>query len=96
VLFILSQNINRRHLNQGQRAILVAKTRLLESNTLSVTDAAKEARLSRPYVAQAVTILRNAPDLAEAILVDNGKFDPAYQIAKQRKETAERNQAHSA
>jgi ParB-like chromosome segregation protein Spo0J len=90
VAFILSQNIRRRHLTQGQRAILVAKC--LDSEH-SANSAARKAGLSKGHVSQAALILKYAPELAEAILRENAKFDPSYQTAKQRMENAEHDRA---
>lgn len=95
VLFILSQNINRRHLSKGQRAILTAKCMKEVPSKSSQREQAKNASLDQSDIYRANMILLYAPDLAEAILAENGKFDPAYQTAKQRKETAERNQTNS-
>lgn len=44
----------------------------------------------------AITILRHAPDLADAIVFGNAKFDLAYQEAKQRKEIKVRNEFNQA
>jgi len=68
VVYIVSSNINRRHLNKGQRAILIAKVRRLDSNQ-SVRVAARESGLSHSHVAQAGVILQYAPDQAEGPLV---------------------------
>jgi hypothetical protein len=74
-------NINRQHLSKGQLAILIDKARLLDSNK-SAKALAKESGLSQPHLSQAGTILKYAPDLAEAILAENGKFDPAASRSK--------------
>ena len=88
--FILSQNINRRHLSQGQRAILVAKC--LDSKH-SNNAVAREVGLSKAHISQAATILAHAPELADTIVFGNGRFEPAYKEAKQRKETKAQNEA---
>lgn len=53
-----------RSLNQGQKAMVVAKALLL-SNT-SKSGGARAAEVNRTRVSQAATVLAHAPDLAEA------------------------------
>jgi ParB/RepB/Spo0J family partition protein len=94
IAFILSQNINRRHLNQGQRAIIIAEALSESDKTQQV--ASKQSGVKQSQISEAKSILKYAPDLADAIVFGSGKFDPAYQIAKQRKEIAARNEANAA
>ena len=63
IAFILSTNIARRHMNAGQRAIAVAKVRLLSKQ--SVREAGDQANVSAARVTQAGIVLRFAPELAE-------------------------------
>ncbi len=53
-------------MTKGQRAMAVAK--ILETNNLTQTDAAKAAQLSQARIAQANTVLEYAPDLAGNVL----------------------------
>jgi ParB/RepB/Spo0J family partition protein len=84
VAYILSANINRRNLTKSQRAMAVAK--LLETNNSRQQDAADQAGVNRTRVAQANTVLKYAPELAEAVLAGTQPLDAAYEQAKQRKE----------
>jgi ParB-like chromosome segregation protein Spo0J len=93
VAFIFSQNIARRHLNQGQRAVLVVKIACSPSEQ-TYRDLAKVSQISSGYIGEASTILKHAPDLAEAIVFNNANFEVAYQEAKRRKEIKAHNEAN--
>jgi hypothetical protein len=67
--YALSVNIARRHLSKGQRAMIAAKARMLETSTrLAQRDAAAQADVSRRRLFQAETVLQIAPDLADAVI----------------------------
>lgn len=87
VSYILSVNINRRHMTKGQRAMAVA--RRLETNTQSVSEGAKYAGLNRARVAQARTVLHHASDLADSVRSGSLSLDNAYEEARQRKGQAD-------
>lgn len=65
VSFILSSNIQRRHLTKGQRAMAVAK--ICSVSEQSVRSAAKDSSLSATRIANARTVLKLAPDHADAV-----------------------------
>jgi ParB-like nuclease family protein len=91
VAFILSCNVNRRHLNKGQQAMAVARACLFSKQTMrSLADA---ARLSAARIAQAKTVVEFAPDLADAVLAGVTPLNDAYAEARRRKEAAESEEA---
>lgn len=92
ISFIFSENIFRRHLNQGQRAILLASV-LFDSNNVQIA-IAKQLKISQPIISRAKMIKENAPDLADEIIVGRAKFEPSYQEAKNRKAEKDRNEAN--
>ena len=84
VAYILSSNISRRNLTKGQRAMAVAH--LCPETGQSVRDAADMAGVGKSRVSQANTVLRHAPELADAVMAGTISLDEAYKEAKQRKE----------
>lgn len=66
VAFILSCNVNRRHLNKGQQAMAVA--RACSFSEQSVRELSVSVRISTGRIAEANTVLKFAPDLADAVL----------------------------
>ncbi len=64
----------------------MAVAKLLVSNNSRQQDAADHAGVHRTRVAQANTVLKHAPELAEAVLAGTEQLDAAYVYAKQRKE----------
>jgi ParB/RepB/Spo0J family partition protein len=94
VEFILSANIHRRHLTKGQRAMAVAKVRLLCKQ--SMREAAAHAGVSASRVTQATTVLQYAPDLADSILSGATSLSEAHQTAQQRKHASEGEEARFA
>jgi len=90
--YALAVNISRRHMTKGQQAIVVARSCLVSKQKMR--DAASQHGVTAGRIAQASTILEFAPDLVDAVLGGTGKFDGAYEIAKQRKrEKLEREDA---
>lgn len=84
VAFILSSNVNRRHLSKGQQAMAVARARVFATNT-SQAQAAKQAGLDRTRVVYASVVLEYAPEYADRVLA--GTF---------KKTISNREQAHEA
>jgi len=82
VVFILSGNINRRHLSKGQRAMIVAEACKVTLQTTRV--AAASAGTSHTYVAWAEAVLKYAPELAEQVRA-GGSLQQAYEEAQRRK-----------
>lgn len=85
--YIVSENIRRRHLNAGQRAILVAiayptptpgkRTTCLDSNQVNKTD-----------LSHARAICQWAPEMVAEILDGGGVFEHAFNTASDRREQA--------
>jgi hypothetical protein len=93
VAYILSLNVTRRHLNAGQRAILIAiaypiprpgKRTDLEQNVLG------DATIRTTTLAHARCIVRWAPGLVEDILAGSQVFSKAFQTADKERERAEK------
>jgi hypothetical protein len=85
VAYILSANINRRHLTKGQRAMAVAKIypKPEKGGRGKNSSVAKEFSGERLSLARAV--LRHAPDLAEQVINGSLSLDNAYEEARIRK-----------
>lgn len=92
VAHILSLNIARRHLNAGQRALAVARARLVSNQ--STRAGAKAAGTSQARVVQAAVVLEWAPEYAEPVLAGARSLDEAYGEAQHRKRTAELTAAY--
>ena len=82
--YALAVNISRRHMTKGQQALVVAKA-CLETRQ-PIREAAKTHGVIFQRISQANVILDFAPDLVDDILGGSGKFDAAYETAKQRKQ----------
>jgi hypothetical protein len=83
IAYVISANLHRRHMTNGQRAMAVAL--VLETNKATQQDAAKSARLSQPRIAQAHTVMQFAGDLVDEVLSGATSLDDAYQKARERK-----------
>jgi ParB-like chromosome segregation protein Spo0J len=94
VAFILSSNVNRRHMTPSQRAMVVARASRFTSET--VRGLAQEHRLALRYVSHANVVLRHAPDLADAVTSGATSLDDAYRTATDRKRAAESTQEQMA
>lgn len=79
---ILSENIMRRHMTKGQRAMAVA---------MMYPEGQKGKKLNystgvdKGYVSQARTVLKYAPEYTESVLAGAKSLSEAYEEAKQRK-----------
>jgi predicted XRE-type DNA-binding protein len=87
VSYILSSNIQRRHMTKGQRAMAVA--RIFATNNLTQQEAAKSTSVSQSRIAFARTVLKLAPDHADSVLSGATSLDAAYEIAQERKRAAD-------
>lgn len=89
--FIISENVNRRHLSKSQRAMAVAKAfpnpaaYKRGAKSLATKELASEATLS-----QARSVIRLAPDLVDQVLAGSMTVDIAYKQASLRKSEGER------
>ena len=82
--FILSQNIARRHLTAGQRAMLVAKVRSVCGKPLSAM--ADEAGVSKSRVAYAAVVLDFGDDgLVDEVVSGECTLDHAYWMVQSKK-----------
>jgi ParB-like chromosome segregation protein Spo0J len=91
IAFILSKNINRRHLSKGQAAMATA--RAVQFLDTSVREAAAAAGLKKSRVSQAMVVLEHAPDLTSKVLSGATGLDDAYHIATDRKRAADSDEA---
>jgi hypothetical protein len=85
VTYILSANINRRHMTKSQRAIVVARIypepeKGGRGKKSSVTKEFSDERLSL-----ARTVIRHAPDLASSVLAGTLSLENAFEEARIRK-----------
>jgi hypothetical protein len=78
VAFILSANVNRRHLSAGQRAMLTVKAWALTGN-LSLRETAEHASLNRERVRIAAVVLHWATDLGARVVAGRVAPSAAYQ-----------------
>lgn len=84
VAYILSANISRRHLNKGQRAMLVATTQSTET-VLSYEAQADLAGAGRERIGLAHAVRRWAPDFVEPVILGAVTLDTAAIEARNRK-----------
>lgn len=88
--YILGQNDHRRHNSTGQRAMAAAlavkKDEELSTGGQSVSGAAREASVHRSRVAEALTVLEWAPDLAPLVLDGTRYLKDTYAEARRRKD----------
>jgi hypothetical protein len=80
VAYILSANVNRRHLTKGQRAMAIAKlypepSRLKRKDSGSIKNI---EHVSRQYVDHARTVLAALPQAADAVLAGTKSLNDAY------------------
>lgn len=85
VAFILSANIERRHLTKGQQAVALARAYPEATGRLL----SRQARLNHQQIAEAREILRHA-DLADQVMSGAMAFDRALNEARWRKHNAHR------
>lgn len=83
VAFILSVNINRRHLTKGQRAMAIAM--IVVTQNVSLRKAAKDTGQSRERIRRASVVLEHASDRAPLVLSGAEPLDEAYKLAQLRK-----------
>lgn len=88
--FILSANINRRHMTKGQRAMATAMLYPEKSKGgRGKINSEKIAEFtSTRYVQMAREVLEHAPDLADAVLSGSKPLHEAHEIAKKREHEA--------
>ncbi|GAA2138013.1 hypothetical protein GCM10009760_18970 [Kitasatospora kazusensis] len=89
--YIWLSNVRRRHVTEGQRAMVHAMVLSASGHSLR-THAALHA-ISRSRLSLANTVLKNAPDLAERVRDGKIRLDAAHDIVRQRKAEAAAIQA---
>ncbi|MFO1353025.1 MAG: ParB N-terminal domain-containing protein [Gammaproteobacteria bacterium] len=86
ITYILSANVNRRHLSKGQRAMAVAKVWSVSDQTSrKLSD---QSGVSKTRLIEARAVLIQAPELADQVLSGALSLDAAYDEAKKRKNAA--------
>lgn len=83
VAYILSTNVNRRHLTKGQRAMAVAK--LYPESRQGKKTSVKNTDVSSEYVKHARTVLRWLPEIADLVMAGTKPLSEAYADAQQFK-----------
>jgi hypothetical protein len=87
VAYILSSNVNRRHMTAGQRAMALARTRRLDSRH-SLRELEKLTGVTRTRISYAEVVIDYAPDQVESVASAAKGLDWAYAEARKRKEAA--------
>jgi len=87
VAYVLSENLQRRHMSAGQRAMAAARARLFLKNNQD--GVASLAGVSQARIAYAATVIKYAPDLADLVLSGAEHLNAAYEKARARKIAAE-------
>lgn len=86
--YILASNVLRRHLTQGQRAMVVAKsTNLVNSHDWGDrTEVARTTGVPNWRITQALMILQYAEEQTNSVISGAVTFDAAFRIAQARQE----------
>jgi len=87
VAYILSSNINRRHMTKGQRAMAVGII-YPESYDKEAKKSFQNENISNAHISRARTVIKHAPDLSGAVLSGAMSLDKAYETAKASKDKA--------
>ena|ERR1700756_1917171 len=101
VAFIISENITRRHLTKGQRAMFAAKGRRLLNkhenerlfNKQSFRELEEKIKISYSFIAFASVVLEFAPDLEGAVMSGAKTLNEAYEEARSRQIDANSDEA---
>lgn len=91
VSFILSTNVQRRHLTKSQTAMAVARAQLFLGNK-GQQEVADATDVSQTSLAKAVIVLRFAPELADAVMAGTMPLNDAYEKARKRKQAKEQQE----
>jgi ParB-like chromosome segregation protein Spo0J len=102
VAFIISENVTRRHLTKGQRAMLAAKGRQLGFSETkknlgfsktTLREIEEQINIAHSHIAYALVILDFAPDLEVAVMSGSMTLNEAYKQAKERQIDANSDEA---
>jgi hypothetical protein len=93
VAYILSANINRRHMTKGQRAIVVAKIYPEPKRGIHSEFHEETGELSKAHLSRARFVVRYASDLADSVRDGSISLNNAYEEARIRKGRAETHES---
>jgi hypothetical protein len=96
VAFILSQNVARRHLTQGQKCIGIARMLKITPKVIFANKAAALYGVSENHLTRASVVLKYADELADDVMEGTSSLTDAYEEAKRRKEAAESDESRFA
>lgn len=99
--YVLSANINRRHMTKGQRAMAVARMypepeKGGRGNKINSSKNEDFKKISTGNLSQARTIIAYAPDFVDSVISGAVSLSDAYKEAKARKEDAESEESRFA
>lgn len=77
--YVIAENVNRRHLSKGQRAMAVAMLRKSKNDFSAPDD------LSDGYIKSASVVLKHAPELTDRVMDGSVALSDAYKEAQSRK-----------
>jgi hypothetical protein len=81
MMFILSQNIHRRHLTKGQQAMFVMKAvRSCPESGQTIRKIAGFSGISKTRLGMANVVLETAPDIADLVIAGAYSLDEAIEI----------------
>jgi ParB/RepB/Spo0J family partition protein len=90
VAFIISANINRRHLTKGQQAMVIAKVYSSRRDEFGAKQQiATDSSISRKTISYAFTVLQYANELADLVLAGVMPLNEAHEKALERKAEAD-------
>lgn len=95
VAYILSTNVQRRHMNAGQRAMVTVRA-IADFKLKSQKQLGETLRLNEGRISQAGTILKYRPDLADEVIAGTLPLNDAYAQAKARKDGKDTAEARMA
>jgi ParB-like chromosome segregation protein Spo0J len=85
--YILSENVRRRHMSQGQQAMAIAL--MIETDEGKRDGTAKRlisnSDIRQSRLSEALAFRRYAPDLGTGVVAGTESFDKAYEVARARK-----------
>ena len=103
VAFIISENVTRRHLTKGQRAMLAAKakksqdgssgTNAFSGSSGTIRQFEEQLKVSHTGIAKALVILQFAPDLEPLIMSGAMPLNEGYEKARERQIDANSDEA---
>lgn len=96
LVFVISENVNRRHMGAGARAMAVLKAARDQETksghqTLRLEELRTMVGVGHETIAQASVVYQYAPDLVEPV-IRGGSLHDAYEIATQRKQQQQDDQ----